>query len=167
MNVDPTGHFIISLLVGVIIVGAIVATVNDIYQIASGNVYVDMNKTNSDNVNIYDSYKILTPWVRYGYSFYLNHFNPDTKNIIQGSTAGMQIEWELHNYAAWFGIGGDSAKHLDSGKSIFSDSKYHPLKNERGEVTATGLMSIAMKVVYIMSSNPIYWIWDLIVNGGF
>ena len=38
--------------------------------------------------------------MRYGYSFYLNHFNPNTKDVIQGSTAGVQFEWELHNYAA-------------------------------------------------------------------
>ena len=159
---DPTGHF--GIIIGVV---ALAATANDIYQIASGNVYVDMNKTNSENVHIENSYKILTPWMRYGYSYYLNHFNPNTKDVIQGSTAGVQFEWELHNYAAWLGIGGDSAKHLDVGKSIFVDGKSHPLIDKDGNISSTGVMSLGMRILYIMSSNPIYWIRDLIVNGGF
>ena len=165
---DPTCHFGILTIIGIIIgVVALAATANDIYQIASGNVYVDMNKTNSENVHIENSYKILTPWMRYGYSFYLNHFTPNTKDVIQGSTAGVQFEWELHNYAAWLGIGGDSAKHLDVGKSIFADGKTHPLRDEHGNITTTGVMSLGMRIVYICFGNPIYWIWDLIVNGGF
>ena len=168
MYYDPTGHFGIWALIGIIIgVVALAATANDIYQIASGNVYVDMNKTNSENVHIENSYKILTPWMRYAYSFYLNHINEGTKNIIQGSSVGVQFEWELHNYAAWLGIGGDPAKHLDVGKSIFADGKTHPLRDEHGNITATGAMSLGMRIVYIWFGNPIYWIWDLIVNGGF
>ena len=147
------------------------ATANDIYQTASGNVYVDMNKTNSENVHIENSYKILTPWMRYGYSFYLNHFNHNTKDVIQGSTAGVQFEWELHNYAAWLGIVGYSAKHLDVGKSIFADGETHPLRDEHGNITATGVMSLGMRTVYIISGiilgSPVYWVGDLIVNGGF
>ena len=43
---DPSGHIAISTIIGIIIgVVALAATANDIYQIASGNVYVDMNKT--------------------------------------------------------------------------------------------------------------------------
>ena len=140
------GNFGILTIIGIILgIGALATTANDIYQIASGNVYVDMNKTNSENVHIENSYKILTPWMRYGYSFYLNHFNPNTKDVIRGSTAGVQFEWELHNYAAWLGIGGDSAKHLDVGKSIFADGKTHPLRDEYGNLTATGVMSLGMR----------------------
>ena len=153
---DSTGRFGILTIIGIIFgIVALAATANDIYQIASGNVYVDMNKTNSENVHIESSYKILTPWMRYGYSFYLNHFNPKTKDVIQGSTAGVQFEWELHNYAAWLGIGGDSAKHLDVGKSIFADGKTHPLGDEYGNITATGVMSLGMRMVYICFGNPI------------
>ena len=60
-----------------------------------------------------------------------------------------------------------SAKHLDVGKSIFADGKTHPLKNKDKNITKEGVMSLVMRMVYIMSGNPIYWIWDLIVNGGF
>jgi len=155
-------------IIGIIVdIGVLAATVNDIYQIASGNVYVDMNKTNSENVHIENSYKILTPWMGYGYSFYLNHFNPNTKVVIQGSTARVQFEWELHNYAAWLGIGGDSAKHLYVGKYIFADCKTQPLRDEHGNITATRVMSLGMRIVYIWFGNPIYWIWNLIMNGGF
>ena len=105
--------------------------------------------------------------MRYGYSFYLNHFNPNTKDVINGSSFGVQFEWALHNYAAWLGIGGDNAKHLDVGKSIFADGKSHPLIDKDGNISSTGVMSLGMRILYIISSNPVYWIWDLIVNGGF
>ena len=167
---DPSGHIAISTIIGIIIgVVALAATANDIYQIARGEDNGEGLKVtiSGDNVRIKNSYKILTPWMRYGYSFYLNHFNHNTKDVIQGSTAGVQFEWELHNYAAWLGIGGDLAKHLDVGKSIFSDGKTHPLRDEHGNITATGVMSLGMRIVYIWFGNPIYWIWDLIVNGGF
>ena len=97
----------------------------------------------------------------------MNHFNPNTKDVIQGSTAGVQFEWELHNYAAWLGIGGDLSKHLDVGKSIFADGKTHPLIDKDGNISPIGVMSLGMRITYIMSGNPIYLIWDLIVNGGF
>ena len=165
MYYDPSGH--LSIFVWIAIAIAVAATANDIYQIASGNVYVNEEKTNSENVHIENSYKVLTPWMRYGYSFYLNHFNEDTKDVIQGSTAGVQFEWELHNYAAWLGIGGDSAKHLDVGQSIFADGVHHPLRDKDGNLTATGVMSLGMRIVYIIFGNPISWIGDLNVNGGF
>ena len=150
-NYDPNGDIAISTIIGIIIgVGAIAATANDAYQIASGDVYVDTRKTNAENVHIENSYKIISPWMRYGYSFYLNHFNADTKDVIQGSTAGTQFEWDLHNYAAWLGVGGDSAKHLDVGKTIFSDGKYHPLRDENGNISPTGVMSLGMRGGHIL-----------------
>ena len=161
---DPSGHIAISAIFAIIIgVGSLAATANDIYQIKK-NVDVDIDKTNSENVHIKESYKLLTPWTRFGYSLYLNHINPNTKDVIKGSTAGVQFEWELHNYAAWLGIGGESAKHLDIGKTIFADGKYHPLKNIDGSISSTGVMSIAMRAMF--AHNLPCWIWDLIVNGG-
>ena len=53
---DPLGNFGILTIIGIILgIGALATTANDIYQIASGNVYVDMNKTNSENVHIENS----------------------------------------------------------------------------------------------------------------
>ena len=77
-----------------------------------------------------------------------------------------QFEWQLHNYAAWLGIGGDSAKHLDVGKSIFADGKTHPLRDEYGNITATGIMSIGMRYVCTIITPPIIWICEMINNGG-
>ena len=142
------------------------ATANDIYQIARDDGKGLEVSGSGDNVHIENSYKILTPWMRYGYSFYLNHFNPNTKDVIQGSTAGVQFEWELHNYAAWLGFGGEPAKHLDVGKTIFADGEAHPLRDKDGDITKEGVMSLGMRIGYILSGNPIYWIPDLIINGG-
>ena len=55
---DPTGHLGIGAIIGIILgIGALAATANDIFQIVSENVYVDMNNTNSENVHIENSYK--------------------------------------------------------------------------------------------------------------
>ena len=165
MYIDPTGHISILAIIGIII--AVAATINDIYQMARDDGEgVEVSHSN-DTVKVKNSYKIITPWMRHGYAFYLNHINKDTKDIIQGSSAGVQFEWELHNYAAWLGIGGDSAKDLDIGKSIFTDGKHHPLLDQDGKVSKVGVMSLGMRILYILSVNPIYWIWDLIANGGF
>ena len=170
MYYDPSGRFLIALIVFTAVsafLGMLAkATVDDINEIASGNVYVDSEKTNSENVHIENSYKIKTPWVRYGYAFYLNHFNPETKDVIQGTTAGVAFEWDLHNLAALFEVGGENAKHLDVGKTIFADGEDHPLRNKDGEITKEGVMSLAMRVLYFII-NPIGAIWDLYINGGF
>jgi len=167
-NYDPTGHLAISTIIGIVVgVVALLATAHDIYALVSKDVNIDKDYTNSNNVRIHNSYKILTPWVRYCYSFYLNHINPNTKDVIQGSTAVVQFEWELHNYAAWLGIKGESTRNLDVGKSIFADGNSHLIRDEEGNLTLEGVMSVAMRLMYIFSGNPIFWIWDLIVNGGF
>ncbi|MCI5745461.1 MAG: hypothetical protein MR270_04180 [Erysipelotrichaceae bacterium] len=123
-----------------------------------------------DNVHIENSYKILTPWIRYCYSFYLNHFNPNTKNVIKGGTFGVQFEWELHNYAAWVGIGGEPAEHVDLGETIYADGKFHPLIDDHKNITSEGIMSLIMRIVY----TRLYYLfdsdcslWNLITNGGY
>lgn len=116
---DPNGNSFVTFLFATFIVFLVAATINDVYQIVSGNVHVNSENSNFENVQVSNSYKLLTPWMRYGYSIYLNYFNPDTKDVIKGSSIGVQFEWELHNYAAWLGIGGDSAKDLDVGTTIF------------------------------------------------
>ena len=163
---DPSGQFPFLGVIAAIFVGggAMAATANDIYQVTSGNVYVNSDVTNDENVHVQNSYKLLTPWMRYGYSFYLNHFNEQTKDVIQGSTYGIQFEWEFHNYAAWLGFG-ESAKHLDVGKTIFSDGKAHPLIDKDGNVKATGVMSAGMRIIYRLTS--IYGFSDYIINGEF
>ena len=147
-------------LVGGAIVGGMLgaATASDINLLVSGN--SDRNEgvyytiTGEESIQIVNSYKIKTPWVQWGYSFYLNHINPGTKDIIKGSTMGMQYEWVLHNLAYFLGINRSSSASVDLGQSIFAD--------EHG-----GFMGNAMKLSYIRLFPPFYWIWDLIANGGY
>ena len=68
--------------------------------------------------------------------------------------------------AALFEVGGENAKHLDVGKTIFADGEDYPLRNKDGEITKEGVMSLAMRVLYFII-NPIGAIWDLYINGGF
>ena len=110
---DPTGCFallfsiVLKIAITIAVVTALAATANDIYQLASGNVTAETTSStdegdSTDNVQIKDSYKIITPWVQYGYSFYLNHINEDTKDVIDGTVLGTTIEWGLHNFAYTF-----------------------------------------------------------------
>ena len=156
MNVDSDGHFCIAGLIGIIIgCAAIAATVNDIYQIVSGHVYANAP---TDEVIINNSYKILTPWMRFGYSFYLNHINSETRDIIAGSTLGVSFEWMLHNLAyIWYSVKGDNekitqAQTVNIGKTIFADKGH-------------GWEGNAMKLLYLIIAYPISII-DLIINGG-
>ena len=164
---DPTGHFIIAIpaLIKVVIgIVAVAATINDIYQIASGNVSVDSTSSIEDgdfqdNVRISDSYKILTPWMQYGYNFYLNHINDDTKNIIDGTTIGVTHEWMLHNIAyAGASILGldtyrDAARSVDVGKTLFDDDHGNIIEH-------------SMKISYIVI-NPMNAVIDFLINGGY
>ena len=79
----------------------------------------------------------------------------------------MRKTWFLHNLASYVGIGGDTAKHVDIGPTIFADGDSHPLIDEDGNISATGVMSVIMRGSFIVFGNPIAWIGDLIENGGF
>lgn len=167
MRADPTGHFVISSIVGYALIElavciAIDCTVSDIMNISQ----LEITATSS-NVHIENSHLIKTPWVQFGYSVYLNHFNESTKDVIQGSSAGVSFEWLVHNIAGYLGIGGESAKHVDVGPTIFSDSQSHPLFSAEGELQASGVMSLLMQIGYLILGTPIVWAYDLIVNGGF
>ena len=64
--------------------------IKEIYnQIMSGKISVSGDK---ENVHIDNLYKIVTPWVQFGYSFYLNHVNKKTKNAIKCTTFGVSFE---------------------------------------------------------------------------
>ena len=147
INVDEDGSFFLTIvrIIAVSIVAAVfvAATVNDIYQIASGNVDVDVDvnpdSITDSNVAINDSYKILTPLMRYGYSFYLNHINSKTRDIIKGTSFGIEYEWRIHNVVYYGGkalkfvgvenlfgksIEGliEQSSNVDIGASIFEDN---------------------------------------------
>ena len=142
MYSDPEGHFVITLgaIVLALAVGVgVAATANDICQIATGDLAV-IPAESGKTFQLSNSYKIVTPWMQWGYSFYLNHFNPETKGIIQGMTRGTQLEWMWHNLAyygltaartvadwlGWTGVSEktsgpiQSAKNADFGFNVFA-----------------------------------------------
>ena len=88
------------------------------------------------------------------YSAYVNYINPETRDIVKGTSLGMEFEWMLHNIAYTFSFGKFTrAKDLDVEASIFSD-------DHEG-------YSVAMKLAYIVVYSPFFVVWDLIANGGF
>ena len=151
-NNDHSGCFY-EIAFAVFLIVSVAATVNDIYQIASKNIEATVTN-NGTNINVKDSYKVLTPWGQWVYSFYLNHLNPETKDVIKGSSIGVQYEWMLHNIAYDVGINRKSSRSVDVGYSIFSDSH-------------GGIMGNGMKISYILLHAPAFWVWDLFANGGF
>ena len=71
--------------------------VHDIYQLVSGQ--VSANITERGDIEITNSAALVSPIVQTVYGFYLNHLNPNTKNIIKGTTSGAQGELLAHNLA--------------------------------------------------------------------
>ena len=135
--------------------GAII--VHDIYQLSESKGQTTKEEAgdnlgytiNSDgDIEIHNSYKVLTPWMQYAYSFYLNHFNDSTKEEIKGTTTGVRYEWMLHN-AAYMLTGSDSAKSVNIGYTIFHDNH--------------GWMSVVMGITYVSSVGLLYSITDAIV----
>ena len=158
MMYDPSGRFPwLIILVAV----AIVATVNDIYEITREDNGVEATAS-GDNVHIKNSSKIITPWVKLGYSIYLNHFNEKTKDAIDGSSFGVFFEWQIHDLA-YYGLSfidlfvdsdnvtsyKDSAQSVDVGKTIYSDDH--------------GAFSWVMWGLYIFS-NPVSSVVDLFIH---
>ncbi|MBP5551260.1 MAG: RHS repeat-associated core domain-containing protein [Bacilli bacterium] len=136
MNVDPDGTWIWIVILASI---AIAATAHDMYQIfrSDEDKKVSYSIQNGE-VIIKNSREILTPWVKYIYSIYLNHINADTKDMIKGTSMGMEFEWWVHNAAYYIGSGLKllgvkklfgldideplvSAESVNIGKSIYAD----------------------------------------------
>ena len=124
-----------------------------------GEYYINLNK--NGNVNIEDSYKIVTPWVQFGYSFYLNHINKKTRNVIKGTTFGVQFELMAHNISFYYGkifrkkdiV--KKSRSADIGSTIFDD--YDSDADETRKIFS-GLMI----GVYILTSPLLATIFDLV-----
>ena len=100
MYTDQTGDSILGVIAGVVLLAL---TISDIVMIASSETKAEVK---NGEVEIKGSHLVNTPWVQWGYSFYLNHIRSDTKDIIQGTTAGVQGEWAAHNIGYYlFSIG--------------------------------------------------------------
>ncbi|MBR1890940.1 MAG: RHS repeat-associated core domain-containing protein [Clostridia bacterium] len=96
MHIDPDGSVFGSALFLVLAVMFTISDINTINQSSDESFHVT---TASDKIEIQQSYRIITPWVQYGYAVYLNYFNDSTKDIIKGTSVGMQFEWAVHNLA--------------------------------------------------------------------
>ena len=98
MAIDPNGDF----WLGLFIVTGLLLTAHDIYVLANNSssgvqATVKNNNAGTAEVEIENGYKVITPWVQWGYSFYLNHIRSDTKDVLKGTTTGVQREWMAHN----------------------------------------------------------------------
>ena len=83
-----------------------------------GQIEADAEKNPVDIVN---SYKIHTPMAQYVYSFYLNYINNETKDLIDGTSFGVQFEWMCHNVAYYVGYKKENATPVNIGPTIFDD----------------------------------------------
>ncbi|MBP5551177.1 MAG: RHS repeat-associated core domain-containing protein [Bacilli bacterium] len=100
-------------------IGAVASTTSDI--IAMGNINEEDDIIVKDgNVTLKDSSKIHTPWIKYGYSIYLNYFKEKTRDIIDGSSIGVEFEWLCHNIAYAL-TKNPRFKDLDVGHTIYND----------------------------------------------
>jgi len=97
-------------------------------------------RVTEDGIVIGNSRFIITPGAQFLLSFYLNHINPNTRDIIKGTTAGVQGEWEAHNWGYYvlyllngtvnvFGndIKGalNSAKYADIQGTVFNNPNHY------------------------------------------
>ena len=94
-RIDASGE-LWGIVVGVVC--GIIATINDIYQLARNDEKkVTATKTaEGKSVQVSNSIMIITPWVKMGYSIYLNYFS-EYKDYFTGSSTGMVFEWVVHN----------------------------------------------------------------------
>ena len=131
-RVDPTGEAWWYWLCYAVspVVTTVLATANDIYQIASGAVK-PLENDEQDSVQIQNSNKILTPFAQTAIAIYTDYIKPETKDLINGSVYGVVFEWTLHNIAydalTFLGVKGnlvESAAHVDVGSTIYSDNTH-------------------------------------------
>ncbi len=98
---------------------AAIYTVRDILNWSKINAVGDKD---SGIVTIHGSHNLITPWMQWIYSFYLNHINRETRDIIKGSTIGVQYEWFVHNFAYYIGFKQLRADPVEIGKTIYNNN---------------------------------------------
>ena len=166
MYYDPSGHswMLVAILI-VLIATAIALTILDVAALKSDETKAD--NPSEGNTHIKNSHKIMTPWVKLYYLWYLKYVE---ERDINGSLFGAAFEWDLHNLAfVWFNFKAlfssedlsdkiDSARHVDIGTTIFSDKneEYGPLMKTAYSLTCTFLLC-----------RPDLVLWDLLVYFAF
>ena len=126
-------------------------TIKDIELIKNEEVYTTVD---NDNIRINNSYLLTTPWVIYGYSFYLNHINGDTKDIIKGSSFGVGFEVFCHDIAYFF-THKSRYKDADIGGTVFNDLDGRTNDDTSNDRTYSSLMILLYLIV-----NPSTFIYD-------
>lgn len=162
MYYDPSGHsWIVVAILVVAIATALALTALDIANIVSGETKVDTSESNDNNTRINNSYKILTPWVKY---FYLWHLKYIEERNINGSLFGATFEWDCHNLAyavfSFLSISDNKrsneirrAQNVDIGSSIFSDNTK--------EWYGPGMKILYSLTCSVLLCRPDLVLWDL------
>ena len=165
MYYDPSGHFVVSLFIGLGYIisaaalgTAIAGTIHDISTLQKIDEKLEGYGVvpEGNNVKINGSSKVLTPWMQFAYSFYLNHIKSDTRDIIKGSTFGVQFEWLLHNIYYLFN-GNIDAKDVDVGPTIFADNHKDNISD------AMKLFYVAICIFFGFGGMPVR---EIRINGG-
>ena len=97
-----------------------------------------------------------------GYAIYLNYFREDTKDVIKGTSIGMQYEWMCHNiafyglsFAQLFGANVEAekgqAQDVNVGATIFADNH--------------DVYTTLMTTSYFLL-RPIGWLIDYSISNG-
>ena len=152
MYVDEDGHSAIAILISCAVLSALALTIADVAQFCTGEVDYQYDK-NSRTITINNSYRINTPWVRAMYLFYLKYLNEETRFGISGSIAGAEFEWLLHNAACLIPQFQEQGKNVSLGSTIFLDHGHEGF-------------GLAMKILYIILVNPLFWRIELAIGGG-
>jgi len=139
----PVNHKDVTGKTAMVIIDVVVRLIKDIYQLVRDDdqrVSVTKEQNNGEtNIRINNSASIVTPTVQYVYSVYLNHFS-EYKDDINGSTAGMMFEWEVHNavyYAlqAAKNVGIDRSDLIKRAESVdLGPTIYHDKHGDAGSV---------------------------------
>ncbi len=162
MYTDETGESILGMFLGPVVA----VTVKDVVLLVTGVVKADVV---NGEVEIINSHMINTPWVQWGYSFYLNHINEETRDIIQGTTSGFQGKWMAHNIAyhvlyktkVILGFFGVTSEKLEDAINASSPANIgRTVFDNRGGLIMTGLIAFNSIIA------PISTIIDFLVYKG-
>lgn len=166
MRSDPLGAFWTQLIIAVV-AGLTTNDILNAFGVGTAPLSYAYTKDN-ESVQITNSNKIITPWIQYATSLYLNHFS-EYSDYFVGTTIGMTYEWTLHNTGAvvFDAIGstmnaigldgndmiykGESCKALDLGPTIYDDAETpsHGIFSKIMEGTYNFLFPVAGKIDYL------------------
>ena len=156
MRADPTGHIAI-LTIALLLIGSFtVATfvgeavayhrADEVYEQYKDIIIISEGKVQ----NSYEVKNIFDAWALSAYI--VKHEEYGAK----GSAYGLFIEWMCHNVLYELGDASmkDRAKHLDFGKTVFSDFEAH-------NTFPSVFLPIVMRAI-VLTTNPILYMYDIV-----